>query len=58
MGNKEESKQMMRRSRRRGTDGQREIDSERICRMGLGKESKMDDKDIQTCRLSWVFFHL
>ena len=34
--------------RRRGTDGQKEIDEERICRMGLGKESKMDDKDTVT----------
>lgn len=42
MGDREVREQM---KRRRGTDGQEEIDRERICRMGLGKESKMDDKD-------------
>lgn len=39
---------MKSRSRGRGIDGQGEIDRERICRMGLGKESKMDDKDTVT----------
>lgn len=34
--------------RKRGADGQEEIDRERICRMGLGKEGKMDDEDTVT----------